>query len=96
MSEVCYTARATLRTQVQDLINEIPLQRNENGQYQHNNIMVFITGVQRQFRSLYNPLQLGKGMAELLEEPANTLNQIKSTDMAEATAILKEAVAKAA
>jgi hypothetical protein len=41
MSEACFTARATLRTQVKDLISEIPLICNENGQYQHDAIVVF-------------------------------------------------------
>ena len=96
MSEACFTARATLRTQVKDLISEIPLVRNENGQYQHDAIVVFKGGVERTFKGLYNPLQPGKGMVDLLLENPNELNQIKSTDMAEASTILKEAKDKAA
>ena len=91
MSEACFTARATLRTQVKDLIAEIPLIRNENGQYQHDAIVVFIGGVERTFKGLYNPLQPGKGMADLLLAQPNQLNSIKSTDMAEATTILRDA-----
>jgi hypothetical protein len=96
MSEACYTARATLRTQVRDLINELPLHRNENGQYQHDDIIVFMGGVERQLKGLYNPLQPGQGMADLLEEHPNLLNKIKSTDMADATTILREAKDEAA
>lgn len=96
MSEACYTARATLRTQVRDLILELPLKRNDSGQYQHDDIVVFITGVERQFKSLYNPLQPGQGMTQLLEQAPNALNKIKSTDMAEASAILKAAQVEAA
>jgi hypothetical protein len=91
MSEACFTASATLRTQVKDLISEIPIIRNENGQYQHNVIVVFIGGVKRTFKGLYNLLQPGKGMADLLLEAPNDLNTIKSMDMAEATKILRDA-----
>ena len=91
MSKACFTASATLRTQVEDLISEIPLIRNKNGQYQHDAIGVFIGGVKRTFKGLYNPLQPGKGMADLLLEAPNDLNTIKSTDMAKATNILRDA-----
>jgi hypothetical protein len=79
-----------------DLIKEIPLQRNKNGQYQHDDIVLFITGMSRQFKGLYNPLQPGKGMAELLEAAPNALNpiEIESTSTAEASTItiLKQAI----
>jgi hypothetical protein len=90
MSEACYTARATLRQQVRELIEQIPLQRNESGQYQHDDIIVFLSGVERIFKGLYNPLQPGKGMADLLVDTTNALNKIKSTDMADAATIIKE------
>ena len=94
--EACYTAHATLCTQVHNQINEIPLHHNENGQYQHDNIVVFIMDVHCQFKSLYNPLQPGQCIADLLEEAPNTLNKIKSTDLAKASIILKKAIAEAA
>jgi hypothetical protein len=78
MSEACFTAHATLHTQVKNLISEIPIICNENGQYQHDAIVVFIGGVERTFKGLYNPLQPGKGMADLLLEAPNNLNTISS------------------
>jgi hypothetical protein len=83
MTETCYTARATLCTQIRDLINELPLHRNETGQYQHDDIVVFFSTVERVFKGLFNPLQPNQGMTDLLEEAPNTLNKIKSTDMAD-------------
>jgi hypothetical protein len=67
-----------------------------NGQYQHDDIIVFATGVERVFKSLYNPLQPGQGMSNLLKEAPNDLNSIKSTDMVEAFKILSKAKADAA
>lgn len=90
MSEACFTARATLRTQVRDLVNEIPLHRNDNGQYNHDDITVFVSGIERQFKGLFNPLQPGQGLSRLLEQGPNVLVRLKSTDMADATAILKK------
>jgi hypothetical protein len=94
--ESAYTARGTARTQTRDLINELTLHRNESGQYQHDDIEVFITGVERQLKSLYNPLDPGKGMTKLLAKTPNSLNSIKSTDMADPASILKQAKADAA
>jgi hypothetical protein len=96
MTEACYTARATLRTQIRNLINELPLHRNETGQYQHDDIVVFFSSVERVFKGLFNPLQPGQGTTDLLEEAPNTLNKIKSTDMADAATILKGAKEEAA
>ena len=96
MSEACFTARATLRTQVRDLINELPLNRNESGQYNHDDITVFIKGVERHFKGLYNPLHPGQGLSQLLAQGPNTLTKLKSTDMFDAAAVLKQSAKEAA
>jgi hypothetical protein len=90
-----YTARATLRAQVKDLIAQLPL-TIVNGQYQHDDIIVFSNGVERVFKTLYNPLQPGQGMSDLLKEAPNDLNSIKSTNMVDASTILKKAKTEAA
>ena len=96
MSEACFTARATLRTQVGDLINELPLNRNESGQYNHDDITVFIKGVERHFKGLYNPLQPGQGLTQLLAQGQNALTKLKSTDMYDAASVLKQSARDAA
>ena len=96
MSEACFTARATLRTQVRDLINELPLNRNESGQYNHDDITVFIKGVERHFKGLYNPLQPGQGLTQLLAQGQNALTKLKSTDMYDAASVLKQSARDAA
>ena len=95
MSEACFTARATLRAQVRDLINEVPLNRNENGQYTHDDITVFITGIERHFKGLYNPLQPGQGLTKLLEKGPNDLTKLKSTHMVTASSILTASIKEA-
>eukprot|EP00956_Cyclotella_meneghiniana_P040617 scaffold200781_cov34-Cyclotella_meneghiniana.AAC.1 len=95
MSEACFTARATLRTQVRDLINELPLNRNESGQYNHNDITVFIKGVERHFKGLYNSLHPGQGLSQLLAQGQNTLIKLKSTDMYDAASVLKQSAREA-
>ena len=45
MSEACYMAKATLRTASKDLVSGLSLQCNNNGQYQHDAIMLFKTGI---------------------------------------------------
>ena len=96
MSEACFTARATLRTQVRDLINELPLNRNESGQYNHDDITVFIKGVERHFKGLYNPLHPGQGLTHLLAQGQNALTKLKSTDMYDAASVLKQSARDAA
>ena len=90
-----YTARSTLRVQVKDLLAQIPL-TIVNGQYQHDDFIVYAAGVERVFKSLYNPLQPGQGMSDLLKDATNALNSIKSTDLVDANTILKEAKKEAA
>ena len=73
MSEACFTARATLRTQVRDLINKLPLNRIESGQYNHNDITVFIKRVEHHFKGLYNPLHPGQGLSQQLAQGPNKI-----------------------
>ena len=79
MTDACYTARATTRAKVKELISNLSLPKNEMGQYQHDGIMMFIRGVEKTMGTLFNPLNPGKGMTKLMEETLNALNSIKST-----------------
>ena len=80
MSEACYTAKATLRTASKDLVSGLSLQRNDNGQYQHDAIMLFKTGIEQKLAKIYNPLVPREGMKQLLIQTLILLNSIKSTD----------------
>ena len=91
MSEACYTAKATLLTASKDLVAGLSLQRNENGQYQHNAIMLFKMGIEQKLAEIYNPLVPGEGMKQLLTQNANILNSIKSTDNKTPDEILRKA-----
>ena len=91
MSEACYTAKATLRTASKDLVSGLSLQRNNNGQYQHDAIMLFKTGIERKLAEIYNPLVPGEGMKQLLIQTPNLLNSIKSTDNKTPDEILRSA-----
>lgn len=96
MSEACYTAKATLRTASKDLVSGLSLQRNNNGQYQHDAIMLFKTGIERKLAEIYNPLVPGEGMKQLLIQTPNLLNSIKSTDNKTPDEILRSAKNQAA
>ena len=95
MSEACFTARATLRTQVKDLIAEIPLIRNENGQYQHDAGEKAITAILSYLRACFNSSQSGQGMFALSKRATNALTSIKSTDCITTGSILNDATAAA-
>lgn len=96
MSEACYTAKATLRTATKDLVSGLALQRNNNGQYQHDAIMLFKTGIERKLAEIYNPLVPGEGMKQLLIQTPNLLNSIKSTDNKTPDELLRSAKNQAA
>ncbi len=91
MAEACYMARATTKQQVLDRINKLTLQTNEHGQYTHNAILLLQIGVQRVLISQFNPSNPANGMVKLLDNGANILTQIKSTDAITAGSILKTA-----
>ena len=56
---------------------------------------LFAARLSSELKSLYNPLQPGQGMSDLLKEAPNNLNSIESTNMIDASTILKEAKADA-
>jgi hypothetical protein len=95
MAEACYTARAITKQQVLNGINKLTLQTNEHGQYSHDTILLFQKGVQGVLISQFNPSNPGNGMVKLLDNGANILTQVKSTDAITAGFILKMAKKRA-
>jgi hypothetical protein len=95
MAEACYTARATTKQQVLDGINKLTLQTNEHGQYTHDAILLIQKGIQRVLVSQFNPSDPGKGMVKLLDDGANILTQVQSTDAITAGSVLKAAKTRA-
>jgi hypothetical protein len=91
MVEACYVARATTKQQVIDTINKLTLQTNKHGQYTHNAILLLQKGVQQVLISQFNPSNPGKGMVKLLDNGANILMQVKSTNAIIAGSVLKMA-----
>jgi hypothetical protein len=91
MAEACYTARATTKQQVLDRINKLTLQTNKHWQYTHDAILLLQKGVQRVLISQFNPSNPFNGMVKLLNNGANILTQVKSTDAITAGSILKTA-----
>ena len=68
MAEACFTARSSTRNQVKEEIAKLTLVTNGQGQYQHNDIVTLIKGVQRVLKSPFNPSNPGNGMVILLEK----------------------------
>jgi hypothetical protein len=95
MAEACYTARATTKQQVIQGIGKLTLQTNKHGQYMHDAILLLQKGIRHVLISQFNPRNLGKGMAKLLEEGLNLLTILKSTDAITASLVLKAAKTKA-
>ena len=95
MAEACYTARATTKQQVLDGINKLTLKTNEHGQYTHDAILLIQKGIQRILVSQFNPRDPGKGMVKLLDDGANILTQVQSTDAITAGSVLKAAKTRA-
>ena len=91
MAEACYTAWATTKQQVLNRINKLTLQTNKHGQYTHNAILLLQKGVQQVLISQFNPSNPGEGMVKLLNNGANILTQVKSTDAITAGSVLKMA-----
>jgi hypothetical protein len=90
MSEACYTARRIIGEDAKKLILNLQLKVNERGQYQHDDAVVFTTGINRQLANIYNPEQPGKGMLLLADKNPNEVNTLKSTDLVTATNVLKK------
>jgi hypothetical protein len=95
MAEACYTTRATTKQQVLDGINKLTLQTNKHGQYTHNAILLLQKCVQQVLISQFNPSDPGNGMLKLLDNGANILTQVKSTDAITAGSVLKMAKKRA-
>jgi hypothetical protein len=95
MAEACYTARAITKQQVLDGINKLTLQTNKHGQYTHGAILLLQKGFQRVLISQFNPSDPGNGMVKLLNNGANILKQVKSTDAITAGSVLKTAKKRA-
>ncbi len=91
MAETCYMARATTKQQVLDGINKLTLQTNEHGQYTHDAILLLQKGLQQVLISQFNPSNPGNGMVKLLDNGANILTQVKSTNAITAGSVLKTA-----
>ena len=95
MSDACYTARPTNRANALERISNLNLSLNESGQFNHDNITSFFESVKRELKGMFNPLEPGQGMAGLLSETSNSINEIKSNDIFTPDRILREARAEA-
>jgi hypothetical protein len=89
MAEACYTARATTKQQVLDVINKLTLQSNKHGQYTHDAILLLQKGIQLILVSQFNPSDPGKGMVKLLDDGNNILTQVKLTNAITAGSVIK-------
>jgi hypothetical protein len=95
MAEAYYTAWATMKQQVLNGINTLTLQTNKHGQYTHNAILLLQKGVQQVLISQFNPSNPGNCMVKLLDNGANILTQVKSTNAITAGSVLKTAKKRA-
>jgi hypothetical protein len=91
MAEACYTARATTKQQVLDIVNKLTLQTNKHGQYTHDAILLLQKGIRHVLISQFNPSNPGKGMEKLLNDGNNLPTLVKSTDVITASYVIKKA-----
>ena len=100
MEEACSTVRATTRAQVQENILKLTLQNNDNGKYQHDDIITFVNAVRRVLKALYNPSDPGNGMMKLLKSstgsPPIAISAIDSNDVATIATVLATVTREAA
>jgi hypothetical protein len=87
----CYTARATTKQQVLNVIKKLTLQTNKNGQYMYDGILLLQKGIRRILQSQFNPSNPGKGMEKLLNTGDNQLTLVKLTDAITARSMIKKA-----
>jgi len=88
MADVAYTARASTRDLVYDSIMQLDLPKDANGNFTHNAITTFITGLNRQMKSQFNLIGEGEGMKPLLDKTSD-ISKIKSTDTANYLTVLR-------
>ena len=95
MADATYAVRGTTRTQVYNSITKLVLNKNENGQYNHDGIKIFENGVKRILRSQFNTSDAGNGMIKLLDTNANPIRDRKSTNASTCESVLAQARAEA-
>ena len=100
MAAARFTARATTQAQVKKGILKFTLQKNNNRQYQHDNIVTFFNAVHRVLKMLYSPSNLGNDMMKLLDSitgvPPIAILEINSNDVATIATVLAKTTCKAA
>jgi hypothetical protein len=95
MAEACYTARATTKQQVLNVVNKLTLQTNEHGQYMLYVILLLQKGIWHMLISQFNPRDPGMGVEKLLDDGNNLLMLIKSTNAITAGSVIKAAKKRA-
>ena len=100
MAEACFTARVTTRAQFKGDILKLNLQKNDNGRYQHEEIVTFVNVMHRVIKLSYNPSNPGNGMMKLLDSITSVLPSeilaINSNDVATIATILATSTHEAA
>ena len=89
MSDAAYTARHTNREVAHNLITKLPFDKDENGQYKHDDAIKFIGEIKRKLGEMFNLLDPANGMAALAGDGDNDINSIKSTSVYLPSDILK-------
>ena len=100
MAEACFTAHGTTQAQVKEDILKLALQKNHNGQYQHDYIITFVDALGQVLKTSYNPSDLGNGMMKLIDSstgvPLSEISTIKSNYVATITTFLAASTCEAA
>ena len=71
------------------LISKLPFEKDENGQYKHDDAIKFVEEIKRKLKEMFNLLDPMNGMAALAEDGSNDINDIKSTSVYLPSDILK-------
>jgi hypothetical protein len=63
-----------------DRIIKLKLNKDEAGQYQHDDAVKFIENTVRELKGMFNLLDKNNGMARLMEQRSNAINNVQTTD----------------
>ena len=74
MSDAAYTARPTNKAMALERVQKIVLNKDNNGQYQHDDAVKYIALVTREMGGMFNLLDRQHGMAKLAEATTNHIN----------------------
>jgi hypothetical protein len=91
-----YNARSNSKKQTIEHLAHLTLNKDENGQYNHDDAVKFCDNVEKELKGRFNLLDRKNGMALLMSSTTNKINAVKSSDAYDATDVLRKSQKEAA